>query len=210
MKTLGLFFIGFCLVFVSGCGEEQTPTHQQQKVLTPISDSTSFSNSVTVYNNKQGLLGLFDVPEMLVLSIMDSAHQNNVAAQMGRDYDRLQEDILLTGAEVNGPGGTINYNNRPDNFKFETIACIKRIPGKQPKYAKIVILESGPMLIFNFYGSYQNLFAAYDKLKRYCKENKLVACGPMREFYLTDPQLEKDQNKWLTRIMLPVMPIPED
>jgi len=27
----------------------------------------------------------------------------------------------------------------------------------------------------------------------------------MREFYLTDPEKEKDQAKWLTRIMLPVV-----
>lgn len=206
-KLIGLFS-GAALL--ASCSDEPAAVKAPEKVMAPISDSTSFSNDILVFNDKPGVVGVFDVPEMLVLSVLDSANVNNVSARMGKDYEVLQEDIAYTGAEVNGPGGTINHNNDPANFKFETIACIKRIPGKQPKRAKVVILEAGPALIFNFYGNYQNLFAAYDKIKRYCKENKLVASGPMREFYLTDPQAEKNPDRWLTRILLPVMPIPKD
>ncbi|MBL7933922.1 MAG: GyrI-like domain-containing protein [Bacteroidia bacterium] len=207
--VLPLFFV---FIFFPGCGEDSPPTREEAKTVevTPITDTTSFSNNITVYNSKPGVLGIFNVPEMLVLSVMDSASLGKVAARMGRDFDWIQEDITYLEAEVNGPAGTINYNNKPENFKFETIVCIKRIPSKQPKRSKIVVLEAGPMLVFNFYGSQQNLFSAYDKIKRYCQENKLLASGPMREFYMTDSGTEPNPEKWLTRIMLPVMPYPED
>lgn len=208
----------FCIlllfsVFVMfwSCGNAEHPSAEMKQVeMTPITDTTSFSNNITVYNSKPGMLGIFNVPEMLVLSIIDSAALSKVADKMGRDFDLIQEDILYLEAEVNGPAGTINYNNKPENFKFETVVCIKKIPAKQPKRAKIVVLEAGPMIVFNFYGSQQNLFSAYDKIKRYCQENKLLASGPMREFYLSDPSTEKNPEKWLTRIMLPVAPYPED
>jgi effector-binding domain-containing protein len=61
------------------------------------------------------------------------------------------------------------------------------------------------MLIFNFYGPYQHLFSAYDKIRKYLTQTKLVQTGPMREFYLTDPSIEKDEAKWQTRIMVPVV-----
>jgi effector-binding domain-containing protein len=79
------------------------------------------------------------------------------------------------------------------------------MPKLQPKQYKIVVLEASSMLIYNFYGSYKNLFVAYDKMKRYCDKHDLLQSGPMREFYITDPEKEKDQEKWLTRVMLPVV-----
>lgn len=206
-------FVNLSLLFVLAfwsCDNDKPEVQVQQVPMTPITDTTSFSNNLTVYNAKSGVVGVFNVPEMLVLSIMDSAALGKVASRMGRDFDLIQEDIAYLEAEVNGPAGTINYNNKPENFKFETVVCIKRIPSRQPKRAKIVVLEASPMLIFNFYGSQQNLFSAYDKIKTYCEENKLLASGPMREFYLTDSSQEKDPQKWLTRIMLPVAPYPEE
>jgi effector-binding domain-containing protein len=204
-------FVSFFALLLWSCGGDKNDVVERPaKVMQKISDSTAFSNNITVYNNKPGVLGIFDVPEMLVLSIMDSAALEHVADKMGRDYDILEKEITTIGAEINGPGGSIIYNNKLNNFKFETVVCIHKIPTKQPKKASIVILEACPMLIFNFYGSYQNLFSAYDKIKKYCKQNKLLQNGPLREFYMTDPAVEKNPDKWLTRIMVPVMPIKDE
>lgn len=187
------------------CSCTHEPEKEQETLaVQKITDTTSFQNDVYGYGNKEGALGVFDVPEMLVLSIMDSAASVNVAKRMTENYAVLGEELTAIGAEMNGPVGMITYNNDVTNFKFENTLFIKRLPAKQPKLSKIVVLESSKMLVFNFYGSYQTLFLAYDKIRQHCTKAGLTQTGPMREFYITDPEQEKDPKKWLTRIMVPV------
>jgi effector-binding domain-containing protein len=66
------------------------------------------------------------------------------------------------------------------------------------------VLEASDMLVYNFYGAYQDLYTAYDKVRETLKAQQLSQSGPAREFYVTDPSREKDPKNWLTRIMVPV------
>ncbi len=187
--------------------EEEKVVEKKQENLKPvkITDTTWFKNDMDVFGTAPGAAGVFDVPEMLVLSKIDSSNVKQVSEKVVENYAILEKELQAVGAEMNGPIGQITYNNNPQNFVFESILCIKRIPKAEPKQCKIVVLEASRMLVYNFYGSYQNLFAAYDKVKRYCDKNDLLQSGPMREFYITDPAVEKNPEKWLTRIMLPVV-----
>ena len=206
-KTI-ICIIFLFLVFVS-CAPEKEKVAEVKKeggfVEQKITNTTFFKNDVHAYDQVVGVAGVLDVPEMLVLSIMDSAETKNVSSALIKNYALLEEEMTAIGAEMNGPIGMITYNNSPENFVFESTLFIKYIPSIQPKRCKIVVLESSKMLVYNFYGSYRNLFGAYDKIKRYCEKNDLLQSGPMREFYITDPEKEKDETKWLTRIMLPVI-----
>ena len=211
VKHRSLFFVFLTLIFVSCSQEEEVSVKKESTAQAqtlpekPITDTTSFKNDFTSFGFNSGVVGVFDVPEMLVLSIMDSSDLKHVSDKVVNNYAFLEEDMKACGAEMNGPVGQITYNNNPTNFVFENVMCIRRIPGIQPKHSKIVVLEASRMLVFNFYGSYQNLFAAYDKVKRYCDKNDLIQSGPMREFYITDPAKEKDSGKWLTQLLVPVV-----
>ena len=156
-------------------------------------------------NNNPGIIGVYFVPEMLTLCKSDSAPMRKVSSRISNAFEILEKDLNLTKAISNGMPGMLTYNNDTSNFIFECVLPIKEIPKKQPTQSKIVILEATPMLIFNFYGPYQHLFSAYDKIRKYLMATKLVQTGPMREFYLTDPSIEKDAAKWQTRIMVPVV-----
>lgn len=197
----------FLALWVSSCTNEpeQQKKVEEKKTEVPLTDSTIFANNVYGYKGDEGALGVYDVPEMLALSIIDSAATKDISSKLVKNYALLESDMNEIGAEMNGPIGVINYNNSLKNFKFETILLIRKMPTKQPPHCNVVILEASQMLVFNFYGSYQNLFAAYDKIKRYSEKHDLLQSGPMREFYITDPEKEKDQSKWLTRIMVPVV-----
>ncbi|PBQ32929.1 hypothetical protein CNR22_14475 [Sphingobacteriaceae bacterium] len=203
--------LGFAIcILISSCGNENDADTEIKKQEVPvvekkITDTTSFANNVTEFDLANGPVGVYHVPEMLVLSITDSAQTGQVSAVLQRNFATLEEEMVAVGAEVNGPIGMITYNNSLKNFKFESTLFIKRIPTVQPKRCNIVVLEASQMLVYNFYGPYSNLFAAYDKIKKYCEKNDLIESGPMREFYITDPEKEKDPAKWLTRIMLPVI-----
>ncbi|MDO9000913.1 MAG: GyrI-like domain-containing protein [Bacteroidota bacterium] len=155
--------------------------------------------------NNEGVVGVFNVPEMLAICKYDSAPMKDVSFKIAKAYSILETEMNDIGATMDGMPGMITFNNDTSNFKFECVLLIKEMPKKQPKTCKIVVLESSQMLIYNFYGPYKHLFSAYDKIRKYNAINKLVQIGPMREFYLSDPSLEKDPSKWQTRIMVPVV-----
>lgn len=194
---------------VFSCSQEekkqQEPVAPAPVVEKKITDSTVFKNDLYNFDPASGPIGVYDMPEMLVLSMIDSARQKDVSAALVKDYAILEEEMNAIGAEMNGPVGMISYSNDLKNFIFEPVICIKKIPAKQPTRCKIVVLEASKVLVYNFYGPYQSLFSAYDKIKRYCEKNDLLQSGPIREFYITDPDKEPDQKKWLTRIVLPIV-----
>jgi effector-binding domain-containing protein len=152
----------------------------------------------------RGILGIFFIPEMLIVSKMDSANMYHVAEKMAEGYVTVNKDIARMKANVNGSPGAIYYNNDSANFIFECVVPIEQMPKVEPKNSKIVVLEEGNMLVYNFYGDPKGLYDAYGEIDQYCKKNNLQHVGPMREFYISDASNEKDKNKWLTRIILPV------
>jgi effector-binding domain-containing protein len=212
MRFLRSTFVSIIVlsILVVACSPKNNTEIEKTPALVPfketkITDTTTFANNIQNYDGRVGVAGVFDVPEMLVMSLLDSAAKNDLANLTVKNYAILEKEMTEVGAELNGPIGVISYNNDLENFVFESVVCIKRMPKKQPKQSKIVVLEASKMLVFNFYGPYQNLFSAYNKIETYCKKNDLIQSGPIREFYMTDPAKENNPEKWLTRIFLPVI-----
>jgi len=143
-------FSFFCLVFILSCSsnkeENENVITSQPVAKVKITDTSNFANNINAYDSKVGALGVFEVPEMLVLSLLDSAKKQDLPERMVKNYSILEKDLNAVAAEMNGPIGMISYNNNPDNYIFESLICIKQIPKKQPANSKIVI-PSGTELI---------------------------------------------------------------
>ncbi len=165
--------------------------------------SQLYENSLD-FGSNDGVAGTFYLPEMLTLCIADSSNVKDLGTKLQDHYSRLAEEAKNIGAEINGPPGQIKYSNDPDNFKFECLIPIHKIPTKQPAFGKLVVLEAVPALAYNYVGPYEKLFEAYEKLKRYMLDHGLEANGPMREFYTPISVAKGDKEYNLTRILVPV------
>jgi effector-binding domain-containing protein len=157
-------------------------------------------------SDQAGPAGVFAVPEMLTLCVKDSADAGHMAEAFARAYTILQNEIKSLDIKPNGAPGSLYYNNDPNNFVFECVYPIGKMPVKNPKKCQVVVLEAANMYIYNYYGPYADLYKAYDAIKKDLKNIGLEQSGPMREFYMTAEADEKDPSKWLTRVMVPVMP----
>jgi effector-binding domain-containing protein len=197
---------GICLIILtSSCAPES-----DNGVTANMPDTTSvkqeklhFNNDLTKYSNLGGLVGIYEVEPMLTISKTDSSNAESVPKKVSAAYHLLSRQAEKIGAVVLQPG-QISYNNDASNFKFECLFLLREFPSKQPDSASIVLLEPGSMLLYNYYGSYDKLYTAYDKIRKYCTAAEMKITGPMREFYMNDPMSESDSSKWLTRIMVPV------
>lgn len=198
------------LVLASCSSDKEEKVLNNEKTEAVSSDSSSIIpdhlavKKLEQLTDAKGIIGIFDVPEMLTITKMDSANLPHVAKKLATNFGILQKDMDFIKAEVNGSAGAIYYNNDTSNFKFECVVPIKQMPKVQPKKSQVVVLEATHMLIYNYYGPYQNLYTAYAEIKTYCDKYKIEQTGPMREFYITDPVAVKDSMQWLTRIMVPV------
>jgi len=209
LKFIFYFLVVFLfLSFLTSCNSAQEKDFSNiaktDYALTKPDSLKNILKDISQFSDKQGVAGIFNVPEMLTIAKIDSAPMKNIPTKMAKNFTIIQDQLTAVDAKIDGAYGCIYYNNDAENFVFECIVPINKMPIKVPKNCKIVVLEADKMLIYNFYGSYQNLFSSYAIIRNYLSKNKLQQIGPMREFYITDPSIEKDPAKWLTRIMVPI------
>lgn len=213
-NLLGLCFLSILFFSCSPEKDNTLEAEESSKAKTVLSAEDSVSIRELARFNRSanapdaiGIIGVFNIPEMLALVIMDSARMTKVAEKRAQAFANIESDVAYTGAITEGSPGSIYYNNDPKNFKFECLVLIRDFPAKNPLKSKVVVLEASPMLVLNHKGPYSRLSDSYQSMKQYCDSMKLEQSGPMREFYLVSPIQSNDSSSWLTRIMLPVSPI---
>lgn len=195
------------------CSESETGTQKddQAGVADSVQNRTPDTVAVKKYSEfnseKPGGIGVYDVPEMLTLCVHDSADAEHMAAAFARAYTILEKEMKDLKLEANGAPGSLYFNNDPKNFVFECVYPINKIPSRNPKNSRVVVLEATNMYIYNYYGPLSDLYKAYDEIRGNLKTLKLEQSGPMREFYMTGTLAQPDTSKWLTRIMVPVQPL---
>ncbi len=66
---------------------------------------------------------------------------------------------------------------------------------------KVMTLPGSKALYTDYYGAYDKSADAYASIDKYIAANKLTQKAPVIEQYITDPKMEKDTTKWLTKII---------
>lgn len=203
-----LSIILFAVIFSSCNNPEEKFFEEKNKKDSAVKKTTAPEKMLVKkfeeFSENPGGVGVYDMPEMLTLCIHDSASLQNMPKACAKAYRTLDEELKNLKLKVNGAPGSIYFTNNPDKIVFECVYPIEKMPVTQPKKSMVVVLEACYMYMYNYYGPYGDLSIAYNDIRNILKESKLEQNGPMREFYITDPSLEKDSTKWLTRIMTPV------
>ena len=69
-----------------------------------------------------------------------------------------------------------------------------------------IVSVGGKALVIDYLGDYANTGEAHNAMDDFMAEHKLQYIPPVIEEYVTDPALEPDTTKWLTRVIYYVMP----
>lgn len=203
-----LIYTGFnlaVLILLNSCSTnsfpEQQPSHEEKINTGAFPDFDEKASQIAT----PGVVGVYRVPAALVFAYTDSASLPSVAKKVSEAYTLIGEELKSTGAVLLGALGQMMYNNDSANFKFTCLAPILQSPTRQPVKCQLMTLNTADMLVYNYYGPYQQLHIGYSEMRGYLKAQSLEQAGPLREFYLTNPTQESDSSKWLTRIMVPVV-----
>ena len=77
------------------------------------------------------------------------------------------------------------------------------------KPVTIFPMAAGRALQIEYLGAYDQLGEAHGAMDDYMAEKNLQMLPPVIEEYITDPGMEPDTAKWLTRIIYRVQPKPD-
>ena len=67
-----------------------------------------------------------------------------------------------------------------------------------------ITLPAGKALLVEYYGDYHGVAAAHTAIDQYINAKGVHVGMPVIEQYVTDPSLEADTSKWLTRVFYPI------
>lgn len=63
------------------------------------------------------------------------------------------------------------------------------------------LFPAGRYVVLEYLGDYKNLYEVHSEFDKWANENSIKFKGARIEFYPTDPQMEKNPDKWKTIIM---------
>jgi len=67
---------------------------------------------------------------------------------------------------------------------------------------RIENIPASKAVYVSYYGAYNQSEAVYKSIDKYLADNKLAQKSPVIEQYITDPRMEKDTARWLTKIIV--------
>lgn len=152
----------------------------------------------------EGIVGVQDVPESILVTYKCTADTSNISAKLGEAYGVIGKVMQANEADFAGPVGAIYYKNEPNSFEFDAFVPVNKDITADVKPCVIVKTSKIKALVYNYYGPYMEMYKGYDIMKEYLKTNNLKQDGPSWEQYVTDPITVKDPGEVLSKIYIPV------
>lgn len=139
-----------------------------------------------------------------VLTITESVEYTKIGEAMGRMFGEVMAYIKKNNIKITG----YPFAAYPDWDTTKLIKMEAGIPIEKPVKAfgkvKMSQIPGGKVVMAIHYGAYETSNITHEAINKYIEEKKLVMNGAVYEVYVTDPQQEPDQSKWITEIYYPV------
>jgi AraC family transcriptional regulator len=148
----------------------------------------------------------FKVEELVpqpALAIRETAAAAELPAKMGDCFDALGRFFGERRIPFAGPPFAF-YHSWSD---AETVMDVGfPVPPGTAGEGRIraVTLPGGRIVTGTHVGPYDKIVETYKAMEAWMKANGLAPAAHMWETYMTDPQMEPDPSKWVTRLFWPV------
>ena len=141
-----------------------------------------------------------DVPEKHYLSVRQEIKMDNVQQFYSRNLPALFGKVTAAGIEMDGMPGGLFYKWDETNGLVDMAASIPLKEDVAVAGATMVTIPSGRAIQVDYYGDYDGSVNAHYAIDDYMQDYGILNNVPIVEEYVTDPTVEKDPKKWLTKI----------
>lgn len=142
----------------------------------------------------------FNFPATSYLSYRQHVSAPDLGGFFATHFPRLYVEAVRLNATPGSPS-CLFYDW--DNNSGDVAAGIPVVPGTKTDSDSIQVIDlPGSKAVYvDYLGAYDRTADAYKSIDRYLEGNRLKKRTPVIEQYITDPSMEKDTAKWLTRII---------
>jgi effector-binding domain-containing protein len=141
------------------------------------------------------------------LGIRAIINWSDIGKFFGESMVSLAKQMEMDGLEPAGPPRGLFYVWDTANFKTEMVAAMPLTAGPAMGFALDTVNVDGfdilvypRTLVVNYVGSYDGTGRAHEAIDKWLADEKKRASYPVMEEYVTDPAIEPDTAKWLTKI----------
>lgn len=113
----------------------------------------------------------------------------------------LFQKIQAAGASMSGSPSGLFFSDLRGNNEIDMAAGVPIIEEVNIQGAAAEAIGTKKALVVDYYGDSANSIAAHDAITSYMADRNLVHDWPIIEEYVTDPSVETDPKKWLTRVI---------
>lgn len=132
-------------------------------------------------------------------------------ADMGKFFEenmpKAAELTQKAGGTIAGPVAGLFWSYDETTMKSD---CAAAVPIPEAKKlgggVQVFTVAGGKAAVVDYYGPYEKTGDAHYAIDDYLKAKGLESIAPSIEEYITDPMVEKDTAKWLTKIIYLVKP----
>jgi effector-binding domain-containing protein len=145
-------------------------------------------------------INTIQLPEKHYLAIRQEINLKNIQQFYSRNLPPLFNKISVAGIQTDGMPGGLFYQWDESNGKTDMAASVPIKKAVEVPGAILQTIPAGPALQIDYYGDYDGSIRAHYAMEEYMEDFGLLNNVPIVEEYVTDPTVEKNPKKWLTKI----------
>ena len=153
----------------------------------------------TISETQTMALEIEEMPEMTVAYVPIETTSEQITLTLASSYGAILQHLPTQGAEMTRMPMAHYADYRDEKVIMEPMIAINKTID-EGETVKVKTLPAQTMAVFYHYGNYTGLGAAHDEALAVLETLGIDAGVASLEIYETDPGLEPDSNKWLTKI----------
>ena len=140
-----------------------------------------------------------ELPEVTVAYVPTEAKSAELTPALAGAYGAISQHLIAQEAEMTAMPMANYLEYKDELVVFEPMIPINKTI-EESESVKVKTMPQAKMAVFYHYGDYSGLSAAHEEALKVLETAGIQAGVASLEIYETDPGLEPDPNKWLTKI----------
>jgi len=133
-------------------------------------------------------------------AIRGNVAMKDVSDFFGNQMAALSAALGKANVQMIGAPCGLYYTWDTDTQSTEMAVAAPVQPGTSVADTEPIVISEGKALLIDYMGPYDKMTDAHDAMDEFMKTTGVKMRPPVIEEYMTDPQAEPDQSKWLTKI----------
>ncbi len=137
------------------------------------------------------------------IGIREKVSFKEIGLKMESIMNELMVFVKKNNLKMTNVPFSISYSVANDTIDFETAMPVEQCKAVSPKI-HIGQMNECNAVVLDYYGPYNKIKKGYNSINNWIFDNKKKITGAPFEMYFTNPLIDKDSTKWLTKIYYPV------